>query len=90
MIVCSITGLFKVFIYLIFIYFVVRLFTRLLIPVAMEDYVEKAKKKADKERKAFFQEAKKKEGKVSIDYVPPVEKKFTSKDGDYIDYEELK
>ena len=82
--------MFKLIFYLIAIYIVVRFFTRLLMPVVMEDYVDKAKKQAEKDRQEFLKKNKQKEGKVSIDYVPPVDKKINKDEGDYIDYEEVK
>jgi hypothetical protein len=82
--------MFKLIFYLIAIYLIVRFFTRLLMPVVMEDYVEKAKKKAESDRQEYLKQNKQREGKVSIDYVPPVSKKINKDEGDYIDYEEIK
>jgi hypothetical protein len=82
--------MFKLFFYLIAIYIIVRFFTRLLMPVVMEDYVDKAKKQAERDRQEFLRQNKQREGKVSIDYVPPVNKKINKDEGDYIDYEEVK
>ena len=59
-------------------------------PVVMEDYVDKAKKRAERERQEYLRQHKQREGKISIDYVPPVEKKINKDEGDYIDYEEVK
>ena len=82
--------MFKLIFYLIAIYIVVRFFTRLLMPVVVEDYVEKAKKQAERDRQEYLKKNKQKEGNVSIDYVPPVDKKIKKDEGDYIDYEEVK
>ena len=82
--------MFKLIFYLIAIYIVVRFFTRLLMPVVMEDYVEKAKKQAERDKQEFLKKNKQREGKVSIDYVPPVNKKINKDEGDYIDYEDVK
>ena len=82
--------MFKLIFYLIAIYIVVRFFTRLLMPVVVEDYVQKAKKQAERDRQEYLKKNKQKEGNVSIDYVPPVDKKIKKDEGDYIDYEEVK
>jgi hypothetical protein len=82
--------MFKLIFYLIAIYIVVRFFTRLLMPVVMEDYVDKAKKQAERDRQDYLKKNKQREGKVSIDYVPPVDKKIKKDEGDYIDYEDVK
>jgi len=82
--------MFKLIFYLIAIYIVVRFFTRLLMPVVVEDYVQKAKKQAERDRQEYLKKNKQKEGKVSIDYVPPIDKKIKKDEGDYIDYEEVK
>lgn len=33
---------------------------------------------------------KQKEGETSVDYVPPVKKKISDDEGEYVDYEEIK
>ncbi len=54
--------MFKLIFYLIAIYIVVRFFTRLLMPVVMEDYVGKAKKQAEKDHQDFLKKNKQREG----------------------------
>jgi hypothetical protein len=90
MLMLSITGFLRMIFYLIVIYIIVRFFTRLLMPVVMEDYVSKAKKQAERDRQEYLRQHKQKEGKISIDYVPPVDKKIKKDEGDYIDFEEVK
>ena len=90
MILLSVTGLFRMMIDLLVIYLVVRFFTRLLLPVVMEDYVKTAKRKAEKERQEIYRAEKKREGKISIDTGSYKGRKYKNDDADYIDYEEVK
>lgn len=90
MILLSVTGLFRMLLDLLVIYLVVRFFTRLLLPVVMEDYVKTAKRKAERERREFYQAEKKREGKISIDTGAYKDRKKRNDEGEYVDYEEVK
>lgn len=76
--------------YLLVIYLLVRFFTRLLMPVVMEDYVKSEKRRIDREREAFYKAEKKKEGKISIDLGSGRRGKKKNIEGEYVDYEEVK
>ena len=76
--------------YIFVIYFIVRFFTRLLLPVVMEDYLKNAKKRAEREKHEFYKAEKKREGKISIDFGPNKGRNDRNEEGEYVDYEEIK
>ncbi len=90
MIILSITGFFRMMLYILVIYMLVRFFTRLLLPVVMEDYVKTEKRRIDREREAYYKAEKKKEGKISIDPGSSRRGKRKGMEGEYVDYEEVK
>jgi len=48
---------------------------------------------AKKETRAadnFSSKSKRKEGETSVDYVPPIKKRISDDEGEYVDYEEIK
>ena len=66
--------------------YVIRLLIRLVLPIFMQNAVNKMSGQQAKQ-----QHQRKPEGKISIDYMPPQPKTGNSdKLGDFVDYEELK
>lgn len=87
MIVLSITGFFKTIIYLIGIYFLFKIIARIFFPILLKHLI----KRTVGGNYSQAQQAKmKREGEVTVDYVPNKNKGSDHRDGDYVDYEEIK
>ena len=73
------------------IYYGAKLIARYVLPVFLKSYVEKKMGTFT----SFHQQQnshhkQKREGKVTIDYIPKAEKKVENNEGEYIDFEEVK
>jgi len=79
---------------LFIIFYLVRLFTRYLLPGLFVNYVDSKmgefRHKQQQQQKRQKEQAKKHEGEVTIDYSPGVQRKNKPSKGDYIDYVEVK
>jgi len=86
--------LFRVIIYTILIYYVLKLVFRYLMPLFISKQVRKMQERQEKAHKDYINQKKREEGKVTIEYNP--EKQNRSKNdrnnqgGEYVDYEEIK
>ena len=87
-------GLLRTILILFIIFYVIRLFTRYILPALfvnyvdhkMEDFTRQQKNQQQRQR----QQARKREGEVTIDYSPDTPSKNKPVKGDYIDYVEVK
>jgi ATPase subunit of ABC transporter with duplicated ATPase domains len=73
--------------------YVIKLFTRYIMPALFYNYMDdKAKEfsQQQKRRQREQQQARKREGEVFIDYTPQGNSKNKPSKGDYVDYEEVK
>ena len=86
MILLSISGFLKTILILLTIYFIFKIFIRIVFPLILKSYIEK------KQRDLFnqHQPPEKKEGEITIDYVPGKNKKGDNDEGEYVNYEEIK
>ena len=86
-------GLLRTILILFIIFYVVRLFTRYILPALfynyMDDKMKEFSKQQQKQRQRQQQKAQEHEGEVTIDYSPQDKNKKPSK-GDYVDYVEVK
>lgn len=76
----------RLILWIIIIYILFRLLVRYVFPFLVRYFVKKSQDK-------FYEEnpniRRKKEGEVSIDYVPEKDKKKKDDEGEYVDYEEV-
>jgi hypothetical protein len=73
------------------IYYVIRFFMRYMFPSLLVNYVDKKMKDFTSQQHQKEQQARKREGEVTIDYHPPKsDKNKPDKGGDYVDYVEVK
>jgi hypothetical protein len=77
-----------IFIFII-IFYVVRLFARYILPSLFVNYMDGKMNEFAKKQKRHQEQARKREGEVTIDYSPNQSKGKPTK-GDYVDYVEVK
>jgi hypothetical protein len=88
----SLTGVFRLILIVLFIYYAFSFIMRSVMPLLMRKYVNEFKKQYTEENQRSREEySQKKEGEVSIKFVNK-DKQAThnSNDDDYVDYEEIK
>jgi hypothetical protein len=86
-------GLLRTILIIIIITYIIRLFTRFILPAMFFNFMDdKAREFAKQQKKEYqrAQQAKKREGEVSIDYSPQHSKRNKPGSGVYVDYEEVK
>jgi len=85
-------GLIKFILISVLVMYIIRIILRLIFPVVLRSMFSKVQQQAaNQSRQQNSQRYSKPEGDISIEYVPPREKKGNSdKLGDFVDYEEIK
>lgn len=86
-------GLLRTILIIIIVTYVIRLFTRYIMPALFYNYMDdKAKEfsRQQKRRQREQEHARKREGEVYIDYSPQSNNKNKPSKGVYVDYEEIK
>ncbi len=87
-------GFLRTILIIIVIYYVIRLFTRYILPGLFVNYMDKKmnefSKQQMKEQQRQRQKAQQHEGEVTIDYSPGSSSKNKPAKGDYVDYVEVK
>ncbi|MEJ2903736.1 DUF4834 family protein [Pedobacter panaciterrae] len=85
-------GLIKFILISVLVMYIIRIILRLIFPVVLRSMFSKVQQQAaNQSRQPNNQRYSKPEGDISIEYVPPREKKGNSdKLGDFVDYEEIK
>ena len=88
----SLTGVFRLLLVVLLIYFVFSYIMRYIVPAVMRKYVNDFQKKFNQQNQEMQDEqARKKEGEISIKFVDKDKnEKHDPDDGDYVDYEEIK
>lgn len=86
MTILSITGFFKTIIYLIGIYFLFKILARIFFPILLKHLIKKSVGNFNQAQQPKM----KQEGEVTVDYVPNKNKSTDNREGDYVDYEEIK
>lgn len=82
-------GLIRFIFYLLFIWFIIRLLARLFMPIIIQKVVQKAGNQFNRQY-GQPDAPRRPEGSIEVDYVPPAAKKKTdTKDGEFVDYEEV-
>lgn len=81
-------GLFRTIIFIAVIYFVVRLFTRYILPLILDKKVKDMQQKMRDQQKQQHR-TNRSEGDVTIEYENERNKKRGQNDGEYIDFEEV-
>lgn len=76
------------------VFYVIRLFTRYILPALfynyMDDKVKEFEKKQRREKQRYQEQARRREGEVTIDYSREGQHKNKPAKGDYVDYVEVK
>ncbi len=81
-------GLFRTVVIIAIIYFAIRLFTRYVLPLIVENKVKEIQKKMQEQQRQ--QQSKgKQEGDVTIDYDAKRNTMHNRNDGEYVDFEEV-
>lgn len=75
---------------IIIIFYVVRLFTRYILPALFSNYMDSKVKEFSKRQQRYNEEIRKREGEVTIDYHPGNKGKGKTDKGEYVDYVEVK
>lgn len=83
-------ALFRTILILIIIISIIRIFTRYILPALFTNYMDNKMDEFAKKQKRFRDQAKKREGEVTIDYSPENHSKKRPSKGDYVDYVEVK
>lgn len=85
----SVTGLVRMILIIMLVYFGIKILSRLFAPVLMRFVAKKAEERFGGQYQQGQREAPKKEGEVTIDKMPNQRKSSSEEVGDYIDYEEI-
>lgn len=72
------------------VYYVIRLFTRYILPGLFVNYMDNKMNEFKKQQKRQQQNMRKREGEVTVDYDPANNAKNKPSRGEYIDYVEVK
>lgn len=72
------------------IYFIIWIITKRIFPFLLKKFINKMNNPSIDGQNQFYDNKRKKEGEVTIDYAPKKEKKIDKNNGNYIDYEEVK
>ena len=83
-------ALFRTILILIIIFSVIRIFTRYILPTLFTSYMDNKMDEFARKQKKYKEQAKKREGEVTIDYSPDGRSKNKHSRGEYIDYVEVK
>jgi hypothetical protein len=88
----SLTGVFRLILIVLFVYYAFSLIMRYIMPMLMRKYVNDFQKQFTAEHQRSQEEIKKKkEGEISIKFVEKDKSKSKGPDdGEYVDYEEIK
>jgi hypothetical protein len=81
-------GLFRTIIFIAIVYFVIRLFTRYVLPLILENKIKDMQQKMHEQQKQQKRTGKQ-EGEVTIEYDPKRNNIRNRDDGEYVDFEEV-
>ncbi|WP_375238037.1 DUF4834 family protein [Aurantibacter sp.] len=84
----SLTGLFKVLLYIALFYYGFKILSRIFAPLLLKYVMKKAETKFGAGFKSNQQTKSKKEGEITIENIPD-KKSTNNKVGEYVDYEEV-
>lgn len=89
-------GLLKVLLLIVLIYYLFRLTVRIVFPFLLKYFIGKTQRDFNNRQNGYEQRHRKKDGEISIDYVPKKDKKTTTSggketngQGEYVDFEEV-
>ena len=81
-------GVIKFILITLLVFYIIRVILRLVFPMVLKSMFSKVQQQAANQ---YNQQHSKPEGDISIEYMPPQQKKGnTDKLGDFVDYEEVK
>jgi hypothetical protein len=87
----SLTGVFKLIIYILAIYIVITFISRVILPIIVRNAFINLQKRHQNSSGDFFPNNQKKEGDLTIEYMDnKPDKSKESDNGDYVEYEEIK
>jgi len=81
--------LLRIILLLVVIYYVVRLFVRIIFPFLFQRYINKRKGNFSG-RQQYSRQKGRREGEITIDYLDKKEKRVSKDAGEYIDFKEVK
>ena len=84
----SVTGLVRVIMYILLIYLIIKILSRIFAPILIKSIIKKAESKFGHGFNNQQQTPPKKEGEITIDKIPQ-QKKSNDTIGEYVDYEEV-
>jgi len=83
-------SLLRLILILLIIYLIYRLLVRYIIPILFKSYIRRSQERFYQQNPELKKQKQKKEGEVSVDYVPDnKEKDKNDQYGEYIDYEDV-
>lgn len=85
----SATGLVRMILIIMLVYFGIKILSRLFAPILLRFVAKKAEEQFGGQYQQKQSEPSKKEGEVTIDKMPNQRKASSDEVGDYIDYEEI-
>ncbi|MBN2481152.1 MAG: DUF4834 family protein [Bacteroidales bacterium] len=83
-------ALLRTILILIIIYYVVQIFTRYILPALFTSYMDDKMNEFSTKQKKQQKKTAKREGEITIDYIPEKSSKNKPGKGEYVDYEEVK
>ena len=83
-------ALLRTILILIVIFYVIRIFTRYILPGLFVNYMDNKMNEFTKKQQRQQKQAKKREGEVTVDYSPESQNKNKPAKGEYVDYVEVK
>lgn len=83
-------ALFRTILILIIIFSLIRIFSRYILPALFTNYMDSKMNEFSQRQKKYKEQARKREGEVTIDYDPTQKTKNRPSKGEYVDYVEIK
>ena len=80
----------KYLLVIVCIYYIIKTILRFILRSFIGNVEQQSRRQYEQQKKTYRKEAEKPVGKVSVDYIPEEKKTFSSSEGDYVDFEEVK
>lgn len=87
-IILNIVGVVRTIIFILIIYYGIKLFTRYILPLILESKMKEMQEKMQ-QRQRQYEQAQKREGDVTIEYGNKKSNTFNRNEGEYVDFEEV-
>lgn len=80
----------RILIFLIIIYYLLKLLGQVFLPIFMTNRIQKMEQKKQKDYRDYINRKKKEEGKVTVEKNASTTGHTNSNEGEYVDFEEIK